>query len=307
MRRLAWIVASIAAVAHGQDDISLRVTLEPQLIPFHQFATYTVTVEAPATANIRFGDMVEKMGGLQVTSGPDHSSVPIEGDRIRVSESYRVEGIFPQDYFIEPATVTINDQTYTAPSPALRVRELTAEESKEAEQFAGIVDPPPVPRDWYRDWRVWSLVAIVAALAIGLVRYLRRRRPAVEVAPTPLAPWDVAYQRLRDLDLRQLPKTGKYGVFYVDLSAILRYYIEDRFHVHAPEQTTPEFLSAMSESGTLDDEHQRFLARFLKLSDRVKFAQYQPRLEEMDQSFVEVLKFVDDTVPRVQAAQEEAA
>lgn len=299
-----WI-ASWAAVA--QNDIAVRVALEPPLIPFHKYASYTISVEAPATAVVRIDPMIEKFGGLQVTSGPDHQTVPLDDDRIRVSETYRVEGIFPKDYFIEPATVTVNEELHTVASPALRVRALTPDEEAEAEQFVGIIDPAPVRPEWYRDWRFWSLAVLVVVALGGLMRYLVKRRPRVTPVAAPLPPWEVAYQRLRELDMRGLPKAGKYGTFYVDLSSILRYYIEDRFQVHAPEQTTPEFLTAMSESGSLDDEHQRFLGRFLRLSDRVKFAQYKPAIKEMDQSFVEVLKFVDDTVPAVQAVTQEAA
>ena len=308
MKRLFLAVLYLACVAaRAQDDISVRVALEPPLIPFHRYATYTVTVEAPATAVVRFDSMLEKFGGLQVTSGPDHRTVPIDNDRIRTSESYRIEGVLPEDYFIDPAFVNVNDRQYSVASPALRVRTLTPEEEEEAEQFAGIIDPPPVRPEWYRDWRYWSLAAIVAVLLVGLGRSLRKRTPHVEPVVAPVPPWEVAYRRLRELDMRELPKAGKFGTFYVDLSSILRYYIEDRFHLHAPEQTTPEFLLAMSESGTLDDDHQRFLARFLRLSDHVKFAQYRPRVDEMDQSFVEVLKFVDDTVPKPEASAQEAA
>ena len=99
------------------------------------------------------------------------------------------------------------------------------------------------------------------------------------------------------LDERHLPKAGRYEPYYVDLSAILRYYIEDRFHLHAPEQTTPEFLAELSGSGYLDEGHERFLGAFLRHCDLVKFAQYVPTVNDMELRFTEVLRFVDDTVP----------
>jgi hypothetical protein len=94
----------------------------------------------------------------------------------------------------------------------------------------------------------------------------------------------------------------------VDLSGIVRYYIEDRFHVHAPEQTTPEFLAEISSVGLLDDSHERLVAEILRHSDQVKFARYLPTLHEMEKSFAQVLQFVDETVPKVEEkAGEEAA
>jgi hypothetical protein len=108
----------------------------------------------------------------------------------------------------------------------------------------------------------------------------------------------VAYRRLRELDERHLSEEGRYEPYYVDLSAILRYYIEDRFHLRAPEQTTQEFLAASSTTGLFTGDHQQMLSELLKHSDRVKFAQYVPTVPEMERSFSAVLQFVDETVPK---------
>src|SRR5690606_34086089 len=107
MKRVLGIAMLVACCAAAQDDVSIRVTLEPPVSPFHKHATYMITVEAPSTAVVRFDSMVEKFGGLQVTSGPEHRTVPLDNDRVRISESYRIEGIFPDEYFIESATVTV--------------------------------------------------------------------------------------------------------------------------------------------------------------------------------------------------------
>ena len=100
------------------------------------------------------------------------------------------------------------------------------------------------------------------------------------------------------LSQRNLPKQGYYGSYYVDLSAILRYYIEGRFHLRAPERTTQEFLSEMMEGELFDESQQTFLQSFLRLCDRVKFAKYQPGMIEMEESFVQVRKFIEETIPK---------
>jgi hypothetical protein len=309
VKYVVLIAALLIAALPGwpQHDAAVRVTLEPPIIPFHLFATYTITVETSADANVRLDTMLDKFPGLQVTGGPHRSTVPIGKNHMRISEAYRIEAVDPGEYLIDAAVVTINEARQTLPSPALRVRELTPEEQVEAEKFAGLIEPPPVRPEWYRDWRLWSFLILVLALLTALAFHLVRRRPHIPKATAPTPPWEIAYQRLRELDMRNLPRAGKYGIFFVDLSAILRYYIEDRFHVHAPEQTTPEFLAALADSRILDEDHQRFLDRFLHLSDRVKFAQYRPTLEEMDQSFVDVLQFIDDTVPKPEPQPQERA
>jgi hypothetical protein len=86
--------------------------------------------------------------------------------------------------------------------------------------------------------------------------------------------------------------------YYVDLSMILRYYIEDRFGIRAPELTTPEFMDIATESGLLDESQQTFLAAFLRHCDRVKFARHEPGVKEMEERLSEVERFVKDTIPK---------
>jgi hypothetical protein len=286
------------AMAGGEPPVDVSVTLDPPEIPFHRQARYTIAVEAPADLDVKLPDMISKFGGLAV-SDVKRNTQALRGKRQRVSETYVLDAIFATNYRIYPAEVTWGlDGSVAVPSPALRVRDLTPEEKEQAEQFAANAGPISIPNPLARHWRIEAAVAAALLAAIVIVAFLyRRRKHALEQAPPPPA-WEVAYQRLRELDQRQLPKAGKYEPYYVDLSAILRYYIEDRFHLHAPEQTTQEFLAATTSTYLFSEQHQKSLAGFLRHSDRVKFAQYVPSVEEMERCFAVVLQFVDETVPR---------
>ncbi|MCH8859160.1 MAG: hypothetical protein IID54_06210 [Proteobacteria bacterium] len=184
---------------------------------------------------------------------------------------------------------------------------LTEEEEAKAMEFLPeLADPDLSPPPFYARWYFWALAAGGAA-AVAFALWWRRRPEQVRVAP-PKTAWELAFERLEILDKRQYQKRGKIGQYYVDLSGIVRYYIEDRFHVHAPEQTTPEFLSEISGMGLLDEEHEALVAGILRHSDQVKFARYHPTLSEMEKSFAQVLQFVDETVPKTEEkAEEEAA
>ena len=114
-------------------------------------------------------------------------------------------------------------------------------------------------------------------------------------------------RRLTELLRRHPLESGRYGAYYVDLSAILRYYIEDRFNAHAPELTTPELLRVIGEASLLGEEQQAFLAEFLRHCDRVKFARYRPSTDEMKSGYAAVKRFVDETAPQAPTHEEEAA
>ena len=302
---IAFVVASAAAEA----PVEVHVTLDPPVIPFHKQARYTIIVHVTGDTDVRFPDMVDKFGGLNVQD-IRRDTKPSRGDRRRITETYVLDPIWAGTYPIAPAQVLWGPEAkaVVVPSPALRVRDLTEEERAAAERFEANASPISLPKPVWLRWWFWVAVAAGLAAAAGATFYVLRRRRRAERAAPGRPPWEVAYALLRELDERQLPKAGKFEPYYVDLSAILRHYIEDRFQLRAPEQTTPEFLDAASTSGKLTQTHQRLVVDFLRHCDRVKFARYEPTLQEMEQGFEVVLQFVDETVPSLEpAAQEQAA
>lgn len=303
---IASLLCASAVAAHAQ--VTVNVSLTPPIVPFHRQAAFTITVESPAGVEVQLPDMRDHFGDLAVYGLPDFQAVPLGGDRIRTTETYILDPVYVRDHVIPPVVVTWGGGNEVAvPSPMFRVRELTPEELEQAQYFEGQIaggpgEGSPAPRA-YLPWLI--VLAVAAAASVAAFLFLRRRGIVRPGGPAPVAPWEVARERLAALAERHLPQQGNYDAYHVDLSAILRYYIEGRFHVHAPERTTPEFLSEISGKGYFSPEQEVFLARFLRLCDRVKFAQFRPDLEAMAVSIEEVGHFVDQTIP-VEEPEEEA-
>jgi len=301
------VAIGLLLVAADGPAVDVRVTLDPPVVPFHRQARYTIVVESPEDVEVQLPNMVDQFGGLEVAD-VRRDTQSLRRGRRRIAETYVLDPVFVGDYAIQPASVTWGEgESITVPSPGLRVRDLTEEEHEAATRFETIAGPITPPSVLVERWPLWVALGGGLLIAAGAVAYVFRFRKREAQAPPPLPQWDVAYRRLQELDQRRLPQAGEFGLYYVELSGILRHYIEDRFQLHAPEQTTPEFLSAASGSGALSEQHQRILADFLKHCDRVKFAQYVPNEQEMEKSFAIVLQFVDQTVPRPEPALQEAA
>lgn len=307
---MLWAGIAIAMFAAAEPAAGIRAyaTLDPASIPFHRQAKFTVVVEAPKDIEPKLPDMLDKFGGLAVAD-IHRETTPLKGGARRISETYTLDPVFAKDYRIAAADVMWGDgNSVVIPSLALAVRAPSDEEVKQMEadaEAADVVEPIGIQNRLLRGWRLWALVGGVVTLIAAIAGYFVYRRTRQVVAPVPPAPWDVAYARLRELDQRQWPKAQKYEPYYVDLSSILRYYIEDRFSVHAPEQTTQEFLAASSVAGSFNEGQQQLLSGFLRHCDRVKFAQYVPTLDEMEHCFSTVLQFVDETVPKPEPAEGE--
>ncbi|MFA6290640.1 MAG: hypothetical protein WC637_02600 [Victivallales bacterium] len=114
-----------------------------------------------------------------------------------------------------------------------------------------------------------AIVFLIITLIVLFFR-LRKKRGAESVAPPP---WDIAlleFSRLR-AQLKEHRVTPVICVF--KLSDIIRTYLEKRFSLHAPMQTTDEFLEDLKrEKSPLNPDDKDFLKKFMTASDLVKFA-----------------------------------
>ncbi|MEQ8768717.1 MAG: hypothetical protein RL885_32720 [Planctomycetota bacterium] len=151
--------------------------------------------------------------------------------------------------------------------------------------------PPIAPPEPERLWWPWIVTGAAALVLIaGLIVYLVRRPapPPPEIRRTPR---ELAYLEIEALIQSNLASKD-IKLFYVELTAIVRRFIERTHGVHAPEQTTEEFLAAIAAHPDFLDEERRRLQAFLESADLVKFAAFQPRDEDIESSFERAKAFV---------------
>ena len=80
--------------------------------------------------------------------------------------------------------------------------------------------------------------------------------------------------------------------YYVELTAIVRRYIEAVTGIRAPERTTEEFLRQITREQTFPQDTTMRLQYFLESADLVKFAGKQPREEDIEESFTRAETFI---------------
>ncbi|MFT4551647.1 MAG: hypothetical protein ACI9S8_000263 [Chlamydiales bacterium] len=98
--------------------------------------------------------------------------------------------------------------------------------------------------------------------------------------PSSEDPKSKALKALEALLSLQLPGKKEFETFYVQLTGIVRVYVEEEFHLKAPERTTEEFLRELSGSSYFDMETTILLEEFLTYADLVKFARFSPDVKE---------------------------
>ena len=119
---------------------------------------------------------------------------------------------------------------------------------------------------------VAGLVVLLAALAFGLRRFLRRdsSRTSAQLA---LEAWD-------RLLAKKLPENGRSERFITLLTMLMRRYLERQFALPARRRTTAEFVQQLESCPLLSGEEKQFLTSFLERCDAVKFAKVDMSVDE---------------------------
>jgi hypothetical protein len=145
------------------------------------------------------------------------------------------------------------------------------------------------------------LVAIVLTGILARILYRRRRRWDPELRDTrPAAPWrpphEVALEALHALESSSFLEDGEVKEYHIQVSDILRTYIEGRFRIPALEMTTSDIMAGLGMTGTeatiLDDLH-----RILHQCDLVKFAKQRPDPDASRAILALGRRLVEDTIP----------
>lgn len=154
----------------------------------------------------------------------------------------------------------------------------------------GELAPRAAPSRPLWPWLVAVAAVCVVASPLAVRALLAWRRRARRQSA-----FEIARARLKRLLAGRQPGAEQADAFYVELSSIVRRYLEDRFEVRAPELTTEEFLASVSESADLSAEHQSLLREFLRQADLVKFAGVQPSTQDVDVSVEAARRFLEET------------
>lgn len=154
-----------------------------------------------------------------------------------------------------------------------------------------IKPPVEIPSGW--EWLAWAAGALVAAaLVFWAWKKWLKRRP--EERPEMTVP---AHIRARHRLRQALMFIDRPREFCIRVSDAIRYYLEERFDLHAPERTTEEFLSELGRSPLLTAAQKETLASFLERCDLVKFARYEPAEPELRELYDAALRLVEQTEP----------
>ena len=223
----------------------------------------------------------------------------LTGDRVRTTLNYDITSFVVGEHIISTGVVQFvhGDGTTTViPFPVAKfaVRSALAGANTPWRDIKGLAHWPGVFPRWLTGLLLIAVLAVIAALTVH--RFLTNPRTILRYPP-PLKPHEAALNALRDLLAKGWIESENAEPFYIELSSIIRRYLEDRFGLRAPERTTEEFIREAATSRFLSSDHQMLTSEFLEQCDLVKFARYQAGREDMKNGYRAAERLVRETIP----------
>lgn len=139
-------------------------------------------------------------------------------------------------------------------------------------------------------WLIGGLVVTAVLLAVPFWLSSRRRIRKTNA-------YELARGRLQRIlnDRNSSQPALSIEQFFVEISSLIRRYLEDRFELKAPDLTTDEFLQLASTESELSREHQNLLSEFLQQADAVKFAGVRATETDVKRSSDLAVQFLEET------------
>lgn len=278
---------------YTQDGATVRLQLDRQSLNVAEHAKLVVTASGPEQWPSMVTAPPSNPQGLSLREMDRQGPRLLDADRIQTRIVYRLRPFLPGEEEIGAFKVHFarpkGELTITTRPVSLTIASLLPK--KKAATLNDIA--PPMALANYLPLYLAAGGLLLVLLLFVCWRLLRKAKKAKPAPPTP--PHQVAHQALDRLLASGLLDQGELAAFFKKLSDILRRYIEDRFSVRAPEQTTEEFLQAMTATSSFRPTDRTLLQDFLTHCDLIKFARLEPTVQEGRDRLQLCRRFIDET------------
>jgi hypothetical protein len=273
------------------------------------------------TTKIRIGEQFQYEIIVNETKDVQFSKLKLDGlNRIGVVKSHKIDSLKNQlikkytltsfdsgRYVLPGQTVLIKNKIFLTDSLIIDVITVAVDTIKQPLHHIKTIKNEPYTFADYQKY-FWGLLILIA---IGVILYfVLKDKPTHEEIISRIPPFDQAKQRLKELDSRKLLKQNRIKLYYVELTDILRSYIERELKIPALESTTDELIETITDfnsSSNLDIPKETLskLRELLKEADLVKFAKSKPLLNEIELHRNDAEYIIDKMHPEKIEAQQE--
>lgn len=301
---LALTVLTLLGFKASAQNIRAEAKLQQYTIKIGDQTKLFLSIHQPAGVNVSFPKFADTVAGkvqLVNINKPDTTYDNDDRKNMTVIQSYTITSFDPGTYTIPPFAIGAGKDTAKTNELTLQVQTVKVDTTKGIYDIKQPLAVSYTWLDWLHDnwyWVAGSLALI--ALIAGIILYFKKRpkpEPEVKVAKPSIPPHTIALNQLKELRDKKLWQQEQVKQYYIELSDILREYLEKRYSVKTHEKTTDEIFDSLRHS-PIADENKHKLRQLLMLADLVKFAKEKPVPAENEESMEKAMNFVVDTQPQ---------
>ncbi len=278
------VIAQLQPVIHSKADTT-NIKIGEQI-------KFTVTVEVDSAAQVFFpeGQTFSPLETVEAFK----TDTTRKKDRITLQKIYALTQFDSGSYVLPAQRIEINGDGFFTDS--LQVDVATVAVDTVNQKMYDIKPLISVQKSNSDFWKILLIVLLIIAIAGGLIYwFIIRKKPLTEDEKVALLPpYDRALLELKRLENSKYLIEDKYKVYYSELTAIVRSYLEEEVHISALESTTGELidkLEMLQDAGELklQDNTIKQFESILQTADLVKFARSKPpsKVAEQDRKAIE--------------------
>ncbi|RYZ46379.1 MAG: hypothetical protein EOP49_23395 [Sphingobacteriales bacterium] len=242
----------------------------------------------PATQNdlIQWPVVTDSFSGLEVVERGPIDTIRAR-DTFLLRQRILVTGFDSGTYYIPSFAFQVSSGgqpgTYYTDSLPLSIQTIAVDTTKAFKPIKEIVAVE------FSIWDYWQYILggflLLAVIVVLIIYFIRRnkKKPVVRTRVPLETAHDKALRMLRELGAQGLWEQGKSKEYFIQLSDIIRVYLEERFGITAMEQTTDELLNLLKKQTDAKAELRKVrpeLKLILRTADLVKFAKANPLAHE---------------------------
>ena len=258
--------------------------------------TYTLIVEHDKNTRLLSPKPISIASEHSETDGPKAKRLKSKAKgrgKIWESIEYQLTVYEPGTYSIPPLIIkciAANGREFSVMSKSMefKVRGIRPKGSRKIKDIKGAESIPRNAAPY-----VLILGIIVVGLSVASYLYFRKRKPFVKVEPETVIlqrlPHEIVLEELREIEMMDLVAKGEIKEYYTRISEVIRHYFEKVYGIDVLELTTSKLLgeleSILERSDLIVADNNvviREISGFLNACDAVKFAKYQPSMDEAE-------------------------
>ncbi len=301
IQRIVLITFFFTASLFAQNEpITVESKIDKSKITIGDVVNYSVIIKRDADVQVEMPGLAANLGAFEIR---DYEVLEPQKEDGKIVEKfeYKISTFDTGEFEIPPLTIYYtlpgDSVKHSLKTETLKIEVLSLNPSKKGD-IRDIKQPLNLPRD-LRQYILWGGLGLILVLAALTAFYVwKRKKAGKSIIPRKVEPpkpaHEIALEALENLRESSLIQEGKIKEFFVQISEIIRNYIEGRYFVPALEMTTFELLENLRQN-QIEDGIIQTIAEFLEICDLVKFAKYQPSSEEIDSTLNKAFEIVDKT------------